>query len=136
MSRLQPLAASIHNDENHDILSFLQGKSAHSDVAEALVEAAESPGDVQFYSSEPANYGYVVLTTQDVVFAVAYGMSRIAFRLDETFKGRALETGGFDAVEAGPAWVAFEVFRSNYPAVDLPFWVRKAYLIARGTDPS
>lgn len=136
MSRLQPLAASIHNDENHDILSFMQGKSAHSDVAEALVEAAESPGDVQFYSSEPANYGYVVLTTQDVVFAVAYDMSRIAFRLDETFKGRALETGGFDAVEAGPAWVAFEVFRSNYPAVDLPFWVRKAYLIARGTDPS
>ena len=88
------------------------------------------------FFTEPANFGYVVLTTQDVVFAVAHGMSRIGFRLDETFKARALETGGQDAVEVGPAWVAFEVFRSNYPAVDLRFWVRKAYLIARGADPS
>jgi len=135
MPRLQPLAASIRNDRNHDILNFLQGKSAHSDVAGALVEAAVSPGDVQFYSSEPENFGYVALTTQDVVFAVAYGMSQIGFRLDETFKERALESGGFDVVEVGPAWVTFELFRSNYPAVDLPFWVRKAYLIARGADP-
>ena len=115
---------------------FLQGKSAHSDLVDVLAEAAAPLGDVQLYSSEPANHGYIVLTTQDVVFAAAYGMSLIGFRLDETFKGRALETGGFNATEIGPDWVTFELFRTNYPAVDLLFWARKAYLVARGADPS
>ena len=136
MPKLQPLPASVHNDKNHDILMFLQDKSTHSDLADVLVEAVAPLGDVHLYSSEPANYGYIVLTTQDVVFAVAYGMSQIGFRLDETFKGRALETGGLNATEIGPDWVAFEMFRTNYPAVDLLFWARKAYLIARGADPS
>ncbi|MDH3857935.1 MAG: hypothetical protein OEV07_08075 [Gammaproteobacteria bacterium] len=136
MPKLQPLPASVSNDKNQDILMFLQGKNAHSDVADVLIEASAPLGDVQLYSSEPANYGYIVLTTQDVVFAVAYGMSQIGFRLDETFKGRALETGGLNATEVGPDWVAFDLFRTNYPVVDLLFWARKAYLIARGADPS
>lgn len=62
-------------------------------------------------------------------------MSQIGFRLDETFKGRALETGGLNATEVGPEWVTFELFRTNYPAADLLFWTRNAYLIARGVDP-
>lgn len=136
MSRLQSLPASVHNNKNHDILRFLQGKSAHSDVAEVLIETAAPLGDVKIYSSEPINFGYVVLTTQDVVFAVAFGMSQVGFRLDETYKERALENGGFDATEVGPDWVTFELFRTNYPAVDLLFWARKAYVIARGGDPS
>ena len=115
---------------------FLQDKSAHSDLLDVLVEAAAPLGDVQLYSSDPANYGHVVVATRDVVFAVVYGMSRIGFRLDKTFKARALETGGLNATEAGPGWVTFELFRTSYPAVDLPFWARKAYLIARGADPS
>lgn len=136
MNRLKPLPASLQNPENHGVLAFLQGKSAHSDIVEVLAEAAEPLGDVEWYSSDPANYGYVVLATRDVVFAAAYGMSRIGLRLDETFRARALETGGYDAAEIGPGWVAFEFFRSNYPAIDLPFWVRKAYLVARGADPT
>jgi len=131
MPKLQPMPASVHNDN----MVFLQGKSAHSDVADVLVEAAVKLGDMQLYSSDPANYGYIVLTTQNVVFAAAYGMSRIGFRLDETLKGRALETGGLNATEVGPEWVTFELFRTNYPAADLLFWTRKAYLIARGVDP-
>ena len=136
MSQLQPLPASVNNDKNQDILMFLQGKSTHSDVADVLIEASAPLGDVQLYSSDPVNYGYIVLTTQDVMFAAAYGMSQIGFRLDETFKGRALETGGFNATDIGPDWVTFELFRANYPAVDLLFWTRKAYLIAREADPS
>lgn len=115
---------------------FLQGKSAHTDLVDVLVEAAAPLGDVQLYSFEPVNYGYVVLATRDVVFAVVYGMSQIGFRLDEAFKERALETGGVNATEVGPDWVTFELFRTNYPAVDIQFWARKAYLIARGADPS
>ena len=136
MTRLQSIPASVDNEKNHDILMFLQDKSAHSDLVDVLVEAAAPLGDAQLYSSESTNYGYVVLATQDVVFAVVYGMSRIGFRLDKTFKARALETGAFNATEAGSGWVTFELFRTNYPAIDLPFWARKAYLIARGADPS
>ena len=136
MTRLQPIPASVDNDKNHDILMFLQDKSAHSDLLDVLAEAVAPLGDVQLYCSEPENYGHVVVATRDVVFAVVYGMSRIGFCLDKTFKARALETGGFNASEAGPGWVTFELFRANYPAVDLSFWARKAYLIARGADPS
>lgn len=136
MTKSQPLPASVNTDKNHNILTFLQGKSAHSDLVEVLVEAAAPLGDVQLYSSDPANYGYVVLATQDVIFAAVYGMSQVGFRLDEAFKERALETGGVNATEVGPDWIEFELFRTNYPAVDLLFWARKAYLIARGVDPS
>lgn len=136
MTKLQPIPASVHNDKNHNVLIYLQGKSAHPDLVDVFVEASAPLGDTQLYSSEPANYGYVVLATHGVVFAVAHGMSLVGFRLDEAFKRRALETGGFDATEIGPDWVAFELFRTNYPAVDLQFWARKAYLIARGADPS
>jgi len=61
MSKLQPLLASVHNDNNYDVLMFLQGKSAHSEVADVLVEAAVPLGDVQLYSSDPASYGCIVL---------------------------------------------------------------------------
>lgn len=136
MTKALPLPASVYNDNNHDILTFIQDKSAHSDLVEVLVEAAAPLGDVQLYSPDPTNFGCAVLATQDVVFAVVCGMSQIGFRLDKAFKERALETGGVNATEVGPDWVEFELFRTNYPAVDLLFWARKAYLIAREADPS
>lgn len=136
MSRLQPIPDTMYNQINRDVLAFLEGKSAHSDLASALFEAAGPLGDVRFYSSDPDNYGYVILAVEDVVFGVACGMSEVSFRLDETYKERALETGARDATELGPDWAAFRIFRSDYPAVDLVFWTRKAYLMARGSDPS
>jgi hypothetical protein len=126
----------LRQAENRDVLAFLQGKSAHSDVADALLGAAAPLGDVQSYCPDLAGYGYVLLSTQGIVFAFAVGMNQIGVRLDDEYKRRALETGGRDALEIGHDWAAFQPFRSDFPAVDLPFWTRKAYAIARGADPS
>ena len=106
------------------------------DAVVALERALVAPlGDVQTYCPDPGSYGYVVLATQNLVFAYAVGMDSVGFRLDDTFKSRALETGGRDAHEVGASWAVFQLFRSNYPTVDLPFWARKAYVFARGLDP-
>jgi hypothetical protein len=135
MSTQQPVPDSLLRVENRDVLAFLQGKSAHSDVAEALLQAAAPLGDVQSFCPDPASYRYVLLATQGMVFAFAVGMDRVGFRLDRTYKRRALDTGAQDFQEVGHDWAAFQPFRSDFPAVDLPFWARKAYAIARGVDP-
>ena len=127
---------SLLRVENRDVLAFLQGTSAHSDLTESLLGAAAPLGDVQSFCPDPASYAYLLLATQGVVFAFAVGMNQLGFRLDHTYKRRALETGGQDLEEVGHDWAAFQPFRSDFPAVDLTFWARKAYAIARGVDPS
>ena len=76
----------------------------------------------------------MVVSTNNIIFGFAQGMNMIAFRLDATFKSRAIETGGKGLSEVGPDWVFFNPFRDDWPAVDLAFWARKAYVIARETD--
>ena len=82
------------------------------------------------------DYGFVVHETQGVIFAAAWGMKEVAFRLDVERVRIALETGGRAASEIGPEWVTFAPFRAGYPTIDLPFWATRAYLFARGEDPS
>ena len=55
-------------------------------------------------------------------------MDTVAFRLDATFKQRALASGAADHPACGPEWVSFHLFRSDWPEVDLKFWARKAYV--------
>jgi hypothetical protein len=136
VSKLRRVPDLLRRAENREVLAFLEGRSAHSDVADTLLQAAAPLGDVQSFCPDLAGYGYVLLSTQGIVFAFAVGMNQVGVRLDDEYKRRALETGGRDAPEIGQDWAAFQLFRSDFPAVDLPFWTRKAYAMARGADPS
>jgi len=129
---LEPVPDYLQRSENCSVLAFLHGKSAHGDVSEVLVQVAAPLGDVQEVCPDPAAFRYVVLATQGIVFAFAVGMDQIGFRLNHKYAQRALETGGLPIDGIGPDWRMFEVFRSDYPSVDLGFWARKAYVIARG----
>src|SRR5262245_17896257 len=129
----RPLPDALRNTVNADVLSYLKGKSAHSDIAEALFNAVKPLGDVQHFCPNPQQYKYLAVSTQGVIFGTATGMNLIAFRLDATFKDRALRTGASDAREIGSLWVSFEPFRSDWPRIDLEFWARKAYVFARET---
>jgi hypothetical protein len=71
------------------------------------------------------------VSTKNVVFGFAEGMSAVTFRLDERMKARALATGGVSLPACGPEWVAFAPFRDDWPRVDLEFWARKAYVFVR-----
>jgi hypothetical protein len=77
----------------------------------------------------------VAVSTKSVVFGFAEGMRTVAFRLDEHFKQRALLTGGVALPACGPEWAGFEVFRNDWPKVDLEFWARKAYVFVREAQP-
>ena len=128
-----PLPDALRKAVNDGVLSYVGGKSAHSDIAEALANAVKTLGDVQHFCPNTAEYKYLVVSTQGVIFGIAVGMSGLAFRLDPTFKERALRTGADDAPNIGRGWVSFTLFRSDWPAVDLEFWARKAYVFARET---
>ena len=130
----QDLKALSKISINVKVLKYLGGSSAHSDIREALEGAVEPLGDVQTYCPNISEFKYIVVSTNNIIFGFAQGMNMIAFRLDATFKSRAIETGGKGLSEVGPDWVFFNPYRDDWPAVDLAFWARKAYVIARETN--
>lgn len=130
----QDLKALSKISINVKVLKYLGDSSAHSDIREALEGAVEPLGDVQTYCPNISEFKYIVVSTNNIIFGFAQGMNMIAFRLDATFKSRAIETGGKGLSEIGPNWVFFNPYRDDWPAVDLVFWARKAYVIARETD--
>src|SRR5258706_10370169 len=126
----------LDTEQNRVVLAHLHPLSAHSDVVEALMKAVEPLGDVQTFCPDPHEYRYVVVSTKNVVFGFASGMTSVAFRLDERLKQRALITGGVALPECGPEWVDFVVFRgADWPKVDLEFWARKGYVFVREAQP-
>jgi len=129
----KPVPDALRNSVNEAVLNHVGSKSAHSDVGDALIRAVKPLGDAQRFCPNPAQCRYLVVSTQDIVFAFAVGMNVIAFRLDPVLKGRALRSGADDIPELGSSWASFALFRNDWPDVDLTFWARKAYLFARET---
>jgi hypothetical protein len=122
--------------QNRVVLAYLEHLSAHSDVADQLIKAVEPLGDVQTFCPNPREYRYVVVSTKNVAFGFARGMTSVAFRLDQVLKKRALMTGGVALPECGPEWIDFVVFpAADWPKVDLQFWARKAYAFVRESQP-
>jgi hypothetical protein len=130
----QDLKALSNISINVEVLKYLGDSSAHSDIREALECAVDPLGDVQTYCPNISEFKYVVVSTNNVIFGFAQGMNMIAFRLDAKFKSRAIETGGKSLSEVDQDWVFFNPYRDDWPAVDLAFWARKAYVIARETN--
>src|SRR5215470_13812232 len=97
----QKLPDSLRNTANQRVLEYLAGKSAHSDIGDALIKATKPLGDVQIYCPDPAQCKYLAVSSNGVIFGFATGMKAIAFRLNAIFKERALKTGADDRPELG-----------------------------------
>lgn len=128
---MSKVPAELDTSVNRRVLEYLQETSAHSDVAEAMRNAFQSLGDVQFYCPDWQAYRYVVASTQGVVIGFATGMDTIGFRLDDCLRSRALACGAEPWPRCGEGWVSFTLFRDDWPQVDLEFWARKAYVAVR-----
>lgn len=129
---MKPIPVSVlHHAANAAVLRYLKDLSAHSDVVEALGNAVRPLGAVQLCCPDPASYRYVVACTLQTIFAFAVGQSEVGFRLEPPFEERALATGATAQPVCGPGWVCFTLFRNDWPAPDLAFWARKAYVSAR-----
>ncbi len=127
----QKLPGDLAIDLNRRVLAHVAEKSAHSDLGDLLLDAVKPLGDVQLYSPDWPTYRYVVASTKHVIFGFGVEMNTLAFRLDETFKDRALATGGIEFSECGDDWVRFIPFRDDWPRIDFEFWALKAYAYAR-----
>ena len=131
---MEQLPDKLSTEKNHPVLEYISGQSAHSDVANVLEIAITPLGEAHTYCPDPHNYRYLIAYVNDTVFSYAAGMRTVAFRLSSGYKQRAIETGGEAVNSIGNEWVAFELFRSDWPEVDVRFWARKAYLFALGAD--
>lgn len=118
---------------NRAVLAQVEKMSAHSDMAEVLRSAVQPLGDVQLFCPDWNAYRAVVASTKGIIFGLAAGMDTVAFRLDARMKERALRTGAIEYPECGDEWVAVvhALPDSDWPAVDVRFWARKAYVHAR-----
>jgi hypothetical protein len=128
------IPAELQIGTNRQVLKYLDGLSAHSDVADALLTALRPLGDIQQFCPDWQKYRYVVASTKGIIMALAVGMNTVGFRLDERMKARALASGGAPYPECGNEWVSFTLFRDDWPRVDLEFWARKAYVAAREVE--
>ena len=99
----QDLPRELARAVNQSVLAHLEGKSAHSDIAQVLTDAVKPLGDVQLFCPNWHDYRYVAASTKGVIFGFAIGMNTVAFRLDEKMKQRALLTGGIEYLECGAA---------------------------------
>jgi hypothetical protein len=128
---LRDIPRDLETARNRPVLRHIESLSAHSEIVDALATALRPLEDVQRFCPDPGVYRYEVASTRGVIFAVAFGMNTIGFRLDERMKSRALASGGAPFPECGPEWVSFTLFRDDWPRIDLEFWARKAYVAAR-----
>lgn len=129
------LADHVDVAVNQDVVEYLNRAqpSCHSDNGSALIDAATKDcGEWIGYSPSFENYKYVALITNKTIFALGMGQDSVYFKLPDRLHATALATGALRAEQLGHDWVEIKLFRSDWPAPDVPFWTRKAYAAARG----
>ena len=98
-------------DDNADVMEFIRRANpfAHSDVGSVLFELGKETAGAHAYCPVPAVCSYVVLHTDaNRIFAIAFGMSGLAFRLALDDEAAALSDGGIRASDIGAGWMRFE----------------------------
>jgi hypothetical protein len=65
----QEKPVNLLNQWNKDVLSFIEGYSAHGDIAEGLLKAVEPLGDVQSYCPDTSQFRYLVVSTKELYSA-------------------------------------------------------------------
>jgi len=128
------LSELLDSGRNGAVVAYLARlqPSCHSDPAGALIEAAAAKcGDWIAFSPSFREYKYLALITNRTVFALGIGMNCVCYQVPKRLHTTALATGAVEANEIGPNWVRFELFRSDWPTPDLPFWTLRSYAAAR-----
>lgn len=109
---------AFRTDANEAVVSFLceRSPSAHSDLVDELMFAAQDAPDSHLYCPDKANYAFFAVHRSDhTIVALALGMRQIVFRLPELLVTNALQDGGLPFPELGPEWVSFEPTSNNEP---------------------
>jgi hypothetical protein len=103
-----PLDKKFKIAANREILAFITrtNPSAHSDISSALTDATESLPDVRQYCPDKHAYAYWALHTGDCrIFALAFGMSGLAYRVPFATISVATADGTGRRSEIGADWI-------------------------------
>src|SRR5262249_39327154 len=125
-------------DDNADVMEFIRRVNpfAHSDVGSLLFELGKETDGAYAYCPVPSVYSYVVLhTAESRIFAIAFVMRALAFRLAGDDEAAALSDAGIRAMDIGAEWVRFERWGREPNAVTharLSRWCSRACELARG----
>ena len=125
-------------DDNADVMEFIRRVNpfAHSDVGSVLFELGKEIPGALAYCPVPSVYSYVVLhTAENRIFAIAFGMRGLAFRLATDDEATALSDGGIRAADIGAGWTRFEPWGREPAAATharLLRWCSRACELARG----
>jgi hypothetical protein len=105
-------------DDNRDVIEFIRvvNPFAHSDVGSMLIELGKELDGVTWYCPVPSQYAYAVLhSATHRIFAIAYDMNDIAFRLPNALIQEALADDGVVAETIGAEWVRFDPWPAALP---------------------
>jgi hypothetical protein len=125
----------LNNLANAGVLRFLSPQSAHGDLAAILLGSIKDCGDAQQYCPDWGNFRYVAISTNQIIFAIAFGMRAIGYRLNAHYKELALKYAAEPLRQIDDNWVQFDPFPKDAPQSDFKFWSLKAYALARGNLP-
>jgi hypothetical protein len=116
--------------QNPEAEAFFHPLSAHSDVFTEWRDAHKRLGDYELRYGAPGSSAAVYAITKNIVFSGVTNMNSTYWRLRPRDVSVALATGAV-AAPFSSDWVMIEVFRSDWPKPDLPFWALRAYDFAR-----
>ena len=106
--------------------------SCNPDLADHLIQLTDASWRTCVaWSPSFADARVVALIASRRLFAIAYGMRSIAFRVPKKLRDVALRTGGERAPEFGASWARFELWRDHWPTPDLRFWIDRSFAAAR-----
>ena len=127
-----PIPQNLLNEENREILAYIKGQSAHSDVCEPFLKSVQQFDDVEIYCPDWQNYRYVIVyNEQSIIFGFVIGMSSLYLRLPETHHQDLIDQNANKASNISSNWYTFPLFRSYECEEKLDYWVREAHKYAK-----
>jgi hypothetical protein len=111
---------------NDAVIGFIRRTNpfAHSDVGDKLAQLGKAVPGARRYCPSPRSSAYLALHTEaNVIFALAFGMRNIAFRL---LPDAVAESGGAPFLEIGEDWLRVDAF-APASAASLPRWCAAAF---------
>ena len=103
---------------NHSIIEYIRRANpfAHSDPGDMLIKLANRITGVHYYCPNFSACAYVVLHTDgNLIFAIASGMRKFAFRLPPKVVSQAVADATGEYSDIGSDWLLVDAFPRGMP---------------------
>jgi hypothetical protein len=122
----KPIPREIDNSYNIEILSELKGASCHSDIIEPIQSHLKRHENVIYYCPDGKNFSYICWYVNNIIFAYASGMQKVAIRLSQNFELDFEKLSQPRSYEECSNW-----YSVPYDSEKLDILVKSAYLSAK-----